>query len=91
MSIRIQSHFWQGSPELQIVGTMKIQFRALLTWAQEGKVTQTTDKQWLRTVFFRPPVYTFVPVPFTDGREPTQLPKLYVPFEILLDLQSADT
>jgi len=45
MSIRIQSHFWQGSPELQIVGTMKIQFRALLTWAQEGKVTQTTDKQ----------------------------------------------
>jgi hypothetical protein len=45
MRIRIQSHFWQGSPELQMVGTVKIQFRALLTWAQEGKEAQAIDKR----------------------------------------------
>lgn len=47
--------FLAGSPELQIVATMKIQLRALLTWAQEGKVAQTIRYAvTANTVFFRP-------------------------------------
>jgi hypothetical protein len=45
MRIRIQWHFWTEFPELQMVGTMKIQFRTLLTWTQEGKEAQTIDKR----------------------------------------------